>query len=26
VSRVSSAEVRKRVGHPIIDGDGHFFE
>ena len=25
-SGITAAEVRRRVGHPIVDGDGHFLE
>ena len=23
---ITAAEVRRRVGHPVVDGDGHFLE
>ena len=24
--RLSSKEIRKRIGHPVIDADGHWLE
>ena len=25
-AHLTAAEIRERVGHPIVDGDGHFME